>query len=201
MVEGSKLRLGIAAVAVFVVVFGGVRLLERARAGPASGPARVTVDPAPSPAQSSEPSGGGARLYVDVAGEVRRPGLYRVARGARVATAIGLAGGFTRHADATQVNLAAPLQDGQQVIVPPGGAGGAVAAGGGQGLAAGKRPVSLATATAEDLDSLDGIGPTLARRIVEYRQQHGGFHSLDELRQVDGIGDKRFQQLKNALQP
>src|SRR3954452_226700 len=201
MVEGSKLRLGIAAVAVFVVVFGGVRLLERARAGPASGPTRVTVDPAPSPEQSSEPSGGGARLYVDVAGEVRRPGLYRVARGARVAAAVGLAGGFTRRADATQVNLAAPLQDGQQVIVPPGGAGGAVAAGGGQGLAAGKRPVSLATATAEDLDSLDGIGPTLAQRIVEYRQQHGGFHSLDELRQVDGIGDKRFQQLKNALQP
>src|SRR3954452_6332729 len=200
MVDGSKLRLGIAAVAVFVVVFGGVRLLERARAGPAWGPSRVTIDPPPS-ADPAGGSSGGGRLYVDVAGEVRRPGLYRVARGARVAAAIGLAGGFTRHADATQVNLAAPLQDGQQVIVPPGGAGGAVAAGGGQGLAAGKRPVSLATATAEDLDSLDGIGPTLAQRIVEYRQQHGGFHSLDELRQVDGIGDKRFQQLKNALQP
>ena len=65
----------------------------------------------------------------------------------------------------------------------------------------GKRPISLATASASDLDSLDGIGPTLAQRIVEYRQAHGGFHSVDELRQVDGIGDKRFQQLKKALQP
>jgi competence protein ComEA len=141
---------------------------------------------------------------VDVAGEVRRPGLYRVARGSRVAAAVSLAGGFTHHADSTQVNLAAPLQDGQQVIVPGGGAGGAVAgagAGVGAGAGAGKRPVSLATATAEDLDSLDGIGPTLAQRIVQYRQAHGGFHSVDELRQVDGIGDKRFQQLKKALQP
>src|SRR3954449_3243243 len=201
MVDGSKLRLAAAAVAAFVVVFGGVRMLERARAAPARGPDRVTIDPSPVSDSPGGSPGAGGRLYVDVAGEVRGAGLYRVARGARVAAAIGLAGGFTRHADATQVNLAAPLQDGQQVIVPPGGAGGAVAAGGGQGLAAGKRPVSLATATAEDLDSLDGIGPTLARRIVEYRQQHGGFHSLDELRQVDGIGDKRFQQLKNALQP
>jgi competence protein ComEA len=200
MADGSsKLRLVVAAVAVFVVVFGGVRVLERARAAPGGGaPARLTIDP-----PSSEPSSGSAsstaRLYVDVAGEVRRPGLYRVARGSRVAAAVGMAGGFTRSADSTQVNLAAPLQDGQQVIVPARGAGGAAASGADAG--AGKRPVSLATATAEDLDSLDGIGPTLAQRIVQYRQAHGGFHSVDELRQVDGIGDKRFQQLKKALQP
>src|SRR5438128_8568493 len=120
MVEGSKLRLALAALAAFVVVFGGVRLLERARAAPARDPGRLTIDPAPSAARG-ESSGGAARLYVDVAGEVRRPGLYRVARGARVAAAIGLAGGFTRRADATQVNLAAPVQDGQQVIVPRAG--------------------------------------------------------------------------------
>jgi competence protein ComEA len=192
----SKLRLGLAAVAVFVVVFGGVRLLERARAAPgADAPARLTIDPPSSQSGAS----GGTRLYVDVAGEVRRPGLYRVARGSRTAAAVGMAGGFTRSADSTQVNLAAPLQDGQQVIVPARGASGAVASG--SGASDGKRPVSLATATADDLDSLDGIGPTLAQRIVEYRQAHGGFHSLDELRQVDGIGDKRFQQLKKALQP
>src|SRR4051812_1998985 len=202
MVDGSKLRLAAAAVAAFVVVFGGVRLLERARAAPARGPDRVTIDPSPVSDSSGASPAGGRRLYVDVAGEVRRPGLYRVGRGARVAAAIRLAGGFTGHADATQVNLAAPLQDGQQVIVPPGGAGGALAAGGAvAGAGAGKRRVSLATATADDLDSLDGIGPTLAQRIVEYRQAHGGFHSIDELRQVDGIGDKRFQQLKKALQP
>src|SRR5438067_2656254 len=173
MAEGSsKVRLAVAAVAVFVVVFGGVRLLERARTPPGGSPARLTIDP-PS---SERPSGpGAARLYVDVAGEVRRPGLYRVARGSRVAAAVGMAGGFTRSADSTQVNLAAPLQDGQQVIVPARGVGGAAASGSGAGGA--KRAVSLATATADDLDSLDGIGPTLAQRIVEYRQAHGGFHS------------------------
>jgi competence protein ComEA len=202
MADASKVRLAVAAVAVFVVVFGGVRLLERARAAPANGPSRVTIDPpASSPPATDDPGpGSGGRLYVDVAGEVRRPGLYRVARGSRVAVAVGLAGGFTRGADSTQVNLAAPLQDGQQVIVPPRGAGGA-AASSGAGGPGGKRPVSLSTASADDLDSLDGIGPTLAQRIVQYRQAHGGFRSIDELRQVDGIGDKRFQQLRKALQP
>jgi competence protein ComEA len=197
MVEGSKSRLAVAAVAVFVVVFGGIRLLERSRAASLSEPAQLTQDPAPASGASSSSPPVGGRLYVDVAGEVRRPGLYRVARGARVAAAVGMAGGFTRTADSTQVNLAAPLQDGQQVIVPARGAAAAAAG----GAADGKRPVSLGMATAEDLDSLDGIGPTLAKRIVEYRQAHGGFRSVDELRQVDGIGDKRFQQLKKALQP
>lgn len=205
VIEHQRVRLAVAAVAAFVVVFGGVRLLERARAAPSGGSARVSVDAgesSPSPAPGSGPgsAAAGPRLYVDVAGEVRRPGLYRVARGSRVAVAVQMAGGFTGRAETTQVNLAAPLQDGQQVIVPPSGGGGG--GGGPVGLgAAGKRPVSLSTATADELDSLDGIGPTLAGRIVEYRQAHGGFHSVDELRQVDGIGDKRFQQLKKALQP
>jgi competence protein ComEA len=194
----QRIRLAAAALAAFVVVFGGVRLLDRARAGAAPRGAPVSMEQAPAPPPSGSDSGSG-RLYVDVAGEVRRPGLYRVARGARVAAAIGMAGGFTGRAETTQVNLAAPLQDGQQVIVPARGAVGAAATtgpGGGQ-----KAPISLSTATADDLDSLDGIGPTLAQRIVDYRQAHGGFRSVDELRQVDGIGDKRFQQLKKALQP
>jgi competence protein ComEA len=195
--QASRLKLALLALAAFALVFGGVRLLERSRAGASPGPARVTLDPPPSaPAPSA---GGGARLYVDVAGEVRRPGLYRVARGSRVAVAVRMAGGFTRRAEATQVNLAAPLQDGQQVIVPARGSGGAAV--GVAGAASGKQPISLSNATAQDLDSLDGIGPTLAQRIVEYRQSHGGFHSVDELRQVQGIGDKRFQQLRKALQP
>jgi competence protein ComEA len=215
MGDGSKARLAIAAVAAFVVVFGGVRLLERARAAPGGGGGAVTVDsaptPAPAPSAGGEPAPadgtGGPRLYVDVAGEVRRPGLYQVPRGSRVAAAVSLAGGFTRRADATQVNLAAPVQDGQQVIVPRAGAGGAGPVAGSPGGAAagaagsGGRQISLSTATVEQLDTLDGIGPTLAQRIVQYRQAHGGFHSLDELRQVDGIGDKRFQQLKKGLQP
>src|SRR5437868_12486453 len=108
--SSSRLRLAVAAVAVFVVVFGGVRLLDRPRAGPSSSPAPpVTLD---SPSSASSPSSG--QLFVDVAGEIRRPGLYRIERGARVAAAIRRAGGFTDAADSAQVNLAAPLQDGQQ---------------------------------------------------------------------------------------
>jgi competence protein ComEA len=145
---------------------------------------------------------------VHVAGAVRRPGLLRVPGGARVAAAIARAGGPARGADLTAVNLAQPLEDGQQVVVPRrGGAGGsagtATATTGRDagGAATGASMPSLATATLEDLDALDGIGPTLARRIVEYRQANGGFRSLEELREVDGIGEKRFAALREALRP
>ena len=102
-------------------------------------------------------------MFVHVAGAVRRPGLYRVRASGRVAGAVARAGGPTRTADLAGVNLAAPLQDGQQVLVPAAGPGA------GAGHASGGR-VSLGSASAEDLDGLDGIGPTLAKRIVDYRQ-------------------------------
>jgi len=105
------------------------------------------------------------------------------------------------------VNLAAKLEDGQQVVVPvrgaaatgPEAATGSEAAGGPE--AAGSAKPSLGSATVEQLDQIDGIGPTLARRIVEYRAQHGGFGSVGELREVEGIGEKRFETLREALQP
>jgi competence protein ComEA len=113
-----------------------------------------------------------------------------------VAAAVARAGGPLRGADLAGVNLAAPLQDGQQVIVPGGTRGG----GGGGGHAAGGK-VSLGSAGAQDLDGLDGIGPTLAKRIVAYRQAHGGFRSVDDLREVEGIGEKRLAALRKALNP
>jgi len=110
----------------------------------------------------------------------------------------------------TAVNLAAPVRDGQQVVVPvrgaapAGGTGGASAstAPGSPGAAgtAGAR-VSLSQATPEQLEQLDGIGPALAARIVEYRAAHGGFRSVDELQQVDGIGPKRFDALRGSVDP
>src|SRR4051794_1142348 len=150
---------------------------------------------------------GGRLLVVDVEGEVRRPGVQRVPDGARTAAAVSRAGGLTRRGDATAVNLAAPLHDGQQVVVPRRGATGAVAAappgaadpaagGGGAG-----QQISLSTATVAQLDTLDGIGPTLAARIVAYRQAHGGFRSVDELKRVEGIGEKRFASLKQGVTP
>jgi competence protein ComEA len=138
-------------------------------------------------------------LYVHVAGAVRRPGLVQVPAGSRVAAAVARAGGPSRKADLTGVNLAAQVEDGQQVVVP---AAGAVpgAAGPAKAAAPGVKP-SLGTATVEQLDEIDGIGPTLAERIVEYRTENGGFGALDELQDVDGIGEKRFETLREALQP
>lgn len=148
-----------------------------------------------------------------VAGAVHKPGLYRLPADTRVAAAIQKAGGPQRRANLSQINLAAKVADGQQVVVPgPGvgaaGAGGA-AGGGGAGSAgsasgaagAGAAKISLGSATLEQLDGLDGIGPTLAKRIVDYRAKNGGFRSLEQLQEVDGIGEKRFQALKEALSP
>ena len=163
-------------------------------------------------APGSAPTAGG--LYVHVAGAVARPGLYRVPDGSRVAAAVEVAGGPSRRADLAGVNLAAPVQDGQQVVVPvrargagasgPAGAGstppGPAAPGSAAPGATGVK-VSLSTATVEQLDGLDGIGPTLAQRIIEYRDAHGGFRSVDELREVEGIGEKRFASLRDAVQP
>jgi competence protein ComEA len=156
----------------------------------------------------------GERIWVHVAGAVRRPGLYRVARDARAGVAVDAAGGVARRADLRAVNLAAPVRDGQQIVVPARGERPTAAAqpGGGpgpsadSGSATGTPPaagakVKLSTATVEQLDALDGIGPTLAQRIIEWRDAHGGFRSVDQLREVDGIGEKRFAVLRAAVEP
>jgi competence protein ComEA len=156
----------------------------------------------------------GDRIWVHVAGAVRRPGLYRVAANARAGAAVDAAGGVSRRADLRAINLAATVRDGQQVVVPARGerpaaaaAGPPVAgapAGGGGGVAApgvAGAKLSLSSATVEQLDALDGIGPTLAQRILQWRDAHGGFKSVDQLREVDGIGEKRFEALREAVEP
>jgi len=159
----------------------------------------VRVDRSPG-GSAGETRGGAERaaVYVHVAGAVRRPGLVRVPPGARVAEAVLRAGGPGRKADLTGVNLAAQVEDGQQVVVPAAGA-----TPGETGATPGSAAVrpSLGSATVEQLDEIDGIGPTLAERIVEYRTENGGFSSLDELQDVDGIGEKRLETLREALQP
>ena len=147
----------------------------------------------------SAAGGASGRLYVHVAGAVRRPGLYRLAGGSRVAAALERAGGPARRAQLSAVNLAAPIEDGQQIVVP--GPGARPAAGGGGGTAGAGTKLSLASATVEELDQLDGIGPTLAKRIVAFRDEHGGFRSVEELKQVEGIGEKRFEALSEAVAP
>ena len=192
--------------AAFVAVVLGLRLLG---GDGNSGAASVAVDASPRPTHAaSVRTRSHPRVWVHVAGAVRRPGLVRVRADARVGQAVDAAGGVTRRADLTAINLAATIKDGQQVIVPLRGkaAGTAVAptVGAAPPAAAGSAPgakISLATATVEQLDTLDGIGPALAQRIVAWRDAHGGFRSVDQLGEVEGIGDKRLQALKAAVVP
>ena len=139
-------------------------------------------------------------LVVDVVGAVRRPGLVRLPEGSRVADAIAHAGGLRRGAERAGVNFAAPVSDGQQVVVPQRGAAGAADVGAGAASAS-AGPVSLSSATAEQLDALPGVGPVTAEKIVAYRQQHGAFRSIDELDAISGIGPSRIGDLRGLVVP
>ncbi|MFG3123172.1 helix-hairpin-helix domain-containing protein [Streptomyces sp. NPDC048201] len=156
---------------------------------------------------AATPGSPGAQIVVDVGGKVRDPGIRRLPSGSRVADALKAAGGVRPGVRAEGLNRARFLVDGEQIVVgasgvpvPAGpgvaGSGAAVHAGGGSAV-----PVSLGTATVEQLDTLPGVGPVLAQRIIDYRTRHGGFRSVDELRQVDGIGDRRFSDLRARVGP
>jgi competence protein ComEA len=142
-----------------------------------------------------------AYLLVDVAGAVRRPGLVRLPKGARVFDAVARAGGLTAHAERDSVNLAAPVSDGQQVLVPARGSPGSGAPGGAGAGGAASGPVSLSSATAEQLDTLPGIGPVTAQKIIDYRAQHGSFTSVDGLDAISGIGPARIAELQGLVVP
>jgi competence protein ComEA len=183
------------AVAAIVAVLLGVRLLGGG--GPPPPPVEVGSGGRAGKGQGRDASAPPRGPYVHVAGAVRRPGLYRLEGGARVAAAVRRAGGPAGDANLNLINLAARLQDGQQVVVPANAAPGGASA----GPTAPDAPISLGSATVEQLDELDGIGPTLAERIVSHRQASGGFSSIDQLAEVDGIGEKRLEALKAALTP
>jgi competence protein ComEA len=166
--------------------------LSRAHSSAAGYPAPVATI-----ALARDDGGSGGRLVVDVAGAVRHAGVYRMAQGARVADALKRAGGATSHADLSQINRAAKLSDGQQVLVPrrlaPGHAAPTAATTSGTAPA---QPVDLNSATEEQLDTLDGVGPATAQKIIAFRTQHGGFSSVDQLDQIPGIGPKKLAALR-----
>ncbi len=173
---------------------------------------------------------GGVGLQVHVTGAVRRPGVYEMPDGSRIVDAVRRAGGATRRANPHGVNQAAELRDGQQVVVPDrhasagggvsetgsagggstaagsAGAGSTGAAGGGAASEAGGAgtagpPVNLNTASAEQLDQLDGVGPTTAEKIIRLREDRGGIGTVDDLAEIPGIGPKKLEALRAQLEP
>ena len=183
----------VVAVLLAAVVAGGVVL--RGRPQEVVVP-QVVATGAPLPGVSAAPTAAQAEVVVAVAGTVVRPGLVRLPAGSRVDDAVRAAGGLVPGADPGLLNLARKLVDGEQVLVgvdpPPGAAPvtGPTAAGG---------PVDLNTATVADLDALPGIGPVLAQRIVDWRTEHGRFASVEQLREVTGIGESKYADLDGEV--
>lgn len=136
-------------------------------------------------------------LVVDVTGAVRDPGVYRMPAGSRVNDAVARAGGAAPRAQLEAINLAARLADGQQVVVPARLPGGAAAV----GAVSVEGPISLGTATVEQLEEIEGIGPVTAEAIVAFRDEHGGLASVEQLDQVSGIGPATMDSLRERLQP
>ncbi len=193
--------------AVLILVLGGRRLAGRQDAAPAAATPAVahhvaaSADPAGASAVSLSTSAGSA--VVDVAGAVRRPGVYRLRAGARVRDALQHAGGATRRANTAAVNLAAKVTDGQQIVVPERAVGiaAAPAPSAGASGAMAVAPISLNSATLEQLDTLQGVGPSTAQKILDWRTQNGGFASVDDLAQIPGIGPKKLEALRPQVTP
>ncbi|MFB0626212.1 helix-hairpin-helix domain-containing protein [Streptomyces sp. AB3(2024)] len=196
----------VAAVAVVLVAALGFAAQQywSGRPRPVTAPAVVappSVPSSPPPAPGAPAVGAGARIVVDVGGGVREPGVRRLPGGSRVEDALAAAGGVVPGTDTSGLNRARILVDGEQVLVgataPPGQGGPGSPGGAGPGPG----PLSLAGATVEQLDGLPGVGPVLARHIVDFRTARGGFRTVEDLRQVDGIGERRFADLRGLVRP
>ncbi len=196
MPELSRAQVVVYGAIVVALLLVGARAIREEGGGQLSFAAGPSGDP---PANGGfSISGQGADVVVDVTGAVERPGVYRLPAGSRVDDAVRRAGGAAAKAELEVVNLAARLADGQQVVVPergPAGIASPLGSGGEEG------PISLGTATVEQLDTIDGIGPVTAQDIVEFRDQHGGLASVDQLDQVSGIGPATMESLRARLQP
>jgi competence protein ComEA len=217
--------LAYAAVAVVVVAVGVRYVVLPKQSGPAPSQGLVLApagsSPAVAAAEAASQAGGGTYaaepspspspdLVVYVCGAVRLPGVVRLPAGARVADALKVAGGPTGKAELAAVNLAAPVADGQQIVVPERGEAGAVTAAPASGSASGglgaaeaaagpAALVNINTAPLEELDGLDGVGPSTAQKIIDYRTANGGFKTIDEIKEVPGIGDAKFAAMQDSI--
>ena len=186
-------RPGLAAVGAVLLVVGLAWLAFR----PTPPPVEVVLPRAEPAATATGDEGNSTEVTVHAAGAVTTPGVYRLPAGSRVSDLLSAAGGATADADLDQLNLAAPLADGERILVPrrgesvSGGAAGAEATEGGATM-----KVDLNTATAEELDKLPGIGPATAEAIIRHRETHGRFRSVTDLLEVRGIGEAKLAQLR-----
>ena len=199
--ELSRAQLAVYAAIAVVALLLGARWIRSGEPAPTESVAYGSSEEASPDTGSVEFGETGEDVVVHVAGAVREPGVYRLPEGSRVTDAIERAAGATGDADANAINLAARLADGQQINLParsqaPVGVGGSQA---GAGSASG--PISLGTATVEQLDSIEGIGPVTAAAILQFRDERGGVSSIDELDEISGIGPATMEALRARLQP
>ncbi len=199
--ELSRAQLAVYAAIAVVALLLGARWIRSGEPAPTESVAYGSSEEASPDTGSVEFGETGEDVVVHVAGAVREPGVYRLPEGSRVTDAIERAAGATGDADANAINLAARLADGQQINLParsqaPVGVGGSQA---GAGSASG--PISLGTATVEQLDSIEGIGPVTAAAILQFRDERGGVSSVDELDEISGIGPATMEALRARLQP
>ena len=187
----------------YAITLGGVLFLRT----PESDEVPIVIHtPALTPSATFVPTVTPAPLRVHVSGAVQHPGVYSLEQGSRVQEALELAGGVAEDADLDRINLAAWVSDGQKVYVPKQGetdlpvmllSAGSVS---GQvvGLS-GSGKVNINTATAEELDTLPGIGPAYAERIIRHRQEQGPFESIEQIMEVKGIAEGKFEELKDLI--
>jgi competence protein ComEA len=187
--ELSRSQLVVYAMVAVAILLVGARWIRSGGEEASAGSPGLSFTP-----DSFAPGGEGARdVVVHVTGAVARPGVYRLPAGARVTDAVKRAGGLEAGAAEDGINLAARLSDGQQVVVPARGV--AVSS------AAAEGPISLGTATVEQLDEIEGIGPVTAQDILDFRDEHGGLSSIEQLDEISGIGPSTMEALRSALQP
>ncbi|WEO79071.1 helix-hairpin-helix domain-containing protein [Cryobacterium sp. SO2] len=219
----TRLRVGVGAAVVLLLAALGVTVAVTAigqvghsvevaaNSGTGVSPGDGTAAPPVEPTTSAQPTAGqNPVIFVHVLGAVAHPGLFEVNEGARVVDVVAAAGGLLPTADQTGVNLARLVSDGEQLYVPvqgevvpaagaQGGSGAGTASGANGSASGATTTVNLNTATAADLDTLPRIGPAMAQRILDYREAEGRFASVEDLRNVTGIGEKTFAALKDLV--